>query len=89
VPLRRAYRLSGRPVLADITRLGLGTAFGALWGELQFAPKDAALGVKVLRGLTEKSVEPGHMVRLGPVLLYYFVDDNFHVVYLLDLIPIL
>ncbi len=88
MPLERAYRLSGRPVLKGIVRNGLGSEFGAAWGELQFKPREPSLGVHVLRGLTDRSVEPRHMVRVGPFWLYYLVDDDLRVVYLLDLIPI-
>jgi hypothetical protein len=89
MPARRAYRLSGKSVLADITKWGLGSLFGALWGELQFTPKAPSLGVMVFKGMTSGPDPIGHMIRLGPAWLYYVVDDGLRVVYLLDLIPIL
>lgn len=87
MPVPRAYELVGRSVLAKIVSRGLGTEFGALWGELQFAPRDEALGAMALKGHASGPVFPhGHMIRLGTYWLYYFVNDEQNTVWLLDLL---
>ena len=88
MPLPTAYRLTGRLLLKEIVKQGLGSEFGAVWGELQWRPTDGNLGVQRLRG-TDQEFPDGYFVRLGPHWLYYRVDESAHVVNLLSLVPIL
>lgn len=87
MPVPRAYELVGESVLAKVVSRGLGPSFGALWGELQFAPQDPSLGARRLRGVASGPVFPhGYIVKLPPCWLYYFVNEEQHTVWLLDLL---